>query len=176
MGPGLTAAGAAVLAAAGVILAGCSGQGGSHSAPATPPPPRISSATVADPGPLPPPEALTDVMNRLADPAVPGTDKLPLLQNSAPPDATILDQFSAALRDGGFSPVVFKVTDVRWADQPGDVLATVAVTTTNPADHGEFSFPMEFSAGAGGWQLSRETAEMLLAFGNARQPAPTPTR
>ena len=170
MRPGLPAAGAAVLAVATVILAGCANQGPLRSAPSTPALPQISSTTAAQAGPLPPPEALTDVMNRLADPTVPGADKLPLVQNSAPPDAATLDQFSAALRDGGFNPVVFKVTDVRWADQPGDVLAAVTVTTTNPADPGDFSFPMEFRTGPGGWQLTRDTAEMLLAFGNARTP------
>jgi uncharacterized lipoprotein YbaY len=170
MGSGLTAAGIAALALAGAALTGCTDDSESRPAPSAPPLPRVSSTTVADPGPLPPPEALADVMNRLADPAVPGTDKLALVQNAAPPDAAILDQFSAALRDGGFSPVVFKVTDVRWADQPGAVLAVVTVSTTNPANPGEFSFPMEFRTGPGGWQLTRETAEMLLAFGNARQP------
>ncbi len=39
---------------------------------------------------------------------------------------------------------------------------------------------MEFRSHDGGWQLSRETADMLLAFGNARtgaggsSPAPAP--
>ena len=167
MRPGLTAASAAVLMATGAVLAGCADHGAS---PSVPPPPPVSNTTAADPGPPPPPEALTDVMNRLADPAVPGTAKLPLVGNAAPPDAAMLDQFSAALRDGGFNPVAFTVTDVRWAHQPGQVLATVTVSTTNPAEPGEFSFPMEFRAGPGGWQLTRDTAEMLLAFGNAREP------
>lgn len=167
MRSGLTASGAAALAVAGLVLAGCTGQ---RAAPPAPALPQISSTTAADPGPLPPPEALTDVMNRLADPAVPGTAKLPLLGNAALPDAAILDQFGAALRDGGFNPVAFTVTDIRWADQPDEVLATVTVTTTNPANPGEFTFPMEFRAGPGGWQLTRDTAEMLLAFGNAREP------
>ena len=38
---------------------------------------------------------------------------------------------------------------------------------------------MEFRQDKGSWQLSRETADMLLAFGNARggaqSPSPTPT-
>lgn len=166
MRPGLTAASAAALVVAGAVLAGCAGDGDSRSTPASPP--RLSSTTVPETGPPPPPEVLADVMNRLADPAVPGADKLPLVQNAAPPDAAILDRFSAALRDGGFNPAVFRVTDVRWADQPGYVLATVTVSTTGAANPGEFSFPMEFIAGPGGWQLTRDTAEMLLAFGNAR--------
>ncbi len=170
MRSGLAAPGPTVLAVAGLVLAGCTGLGATPQTATAPPLPQISSATVAESGPLPAPEALAEVMNRLADPAVPGIDKLPMVQKSAPSDAAILDQFSAALRDGGFSPAVFKVTDVRWADQPGGVIATVTVSTTNPVNTGEFSFPMEFLAGPGGWQLTRDTAEMLLAFGNARVP------
>ena len=173
-----TVAGAltAILTVAGVVLSGCAGNGDTRSAPSVTTPSVSASAArpaPADPGPPPPPEALTDVMYRLADPAVAGADKLPLVQNSAPTDAATLDRFAAALRDGGFSPVAFKAADVRWTrDEPGDapetVLATVTVTTTNPSKPGEFSFPMEFHAGPAGWQLTRETAEMLLAFGNAR--------
>ena len=171
---------AAVLSAAGVILSGCAGSGDTRSAPSVASPGASASPArpaPADPGPPPPPEALTDVMYRLADPAVPGADKLPLLQDAAPTDAVTLDRFATGLRDGGFSPVAFKATDVHWAgDEPGNVaatvLATVTVTTTNPTKPGEFSFPMEFHAGPAGWQLTRETAEMLLAFGNARTALP----
>lgn len=81
----------------------------------------------ADPVPLPAAEALADLANRLADPAVPGAEKLPLLQNGAAPDVITLDRFSAALRDGGYDPAVFTVTDVRGADKPGDALAMVTV-------------------------------------------------
>lgn len=169
MGSGLIASGAGALALAGALLAGC-GHGDSQPAASAPPMPTVSSTTVTDPGPPPPPEALTDVMARLTDPAVPGAEKLPLVQNSVPTDAPALDQFSAALRDGGFTPVVVKTTGVRWAGAPGEVLATVTMSTTNPANPGEFSFPMEFRSSPGGWQLTRDTAEMLLAFGNARGP------
>ena len=176
---GLTAT-AATLAGAALILSGCAGNGDARSAP-TVTSPRVSASPArpapADPGPPPPPEALTAVMSRLADPAVPGAEKLPLLQDSTPTDAVTLDRFAAALRDGGFSPVEFKATDVNWAgDQPGDapatVLATVTVTTTNPTKPGDFSFPMEFHSGPDGWQLTRDTAEMLLAFGNSRTGLP----
>lgn len=171
---GLTAAAAAMAAVSAVaaVLSGCAGPDQSPSRPSTPyAQPIRTSAAAADPGPLPTPELLTDVMYRLADPAVPGADKLPLLQNGAAPDAQPLDRFSAALRDGGFSPVSFQAADVRWADsRPGDAVALITVSTTNPAKPGDFSLPMLFHAGPGGWQLSRETAEMLLAFGDARAP------
>ena len=171
---------AAAIAVTALVLSGCAGNGDTRSAPSFSSPQASASPArpaPADPGPPPPPEALADVMYRLADPAVPGADKLPLLQDSTPADAVTLDRFAAALRDGGFSPVAFKATDVHWAgDQPGDapatVLATVTVTTTNPANPGDFSFPMEFYTGPAGWQLTRDTAEMLLAFGNSRTGLP----
>ena len=172
---------AAVLSAAAMLLSGCAGSGDTRSAPSVTSPaassaparPAQAPPSQSDPGPPPAPQALTDVMYRLADPAVPGADKLPLLQDSAPTDAVTLDQFAAGLRDGGFSPVAFTATDVHWAgDEPGNALATVTVTTTNPTNPGPFSFPMEFHTGPAGWQLTRETAEMVLAFGNARTALP----
>nr|HRD11035.1 hypothetical protein [Mycobacterium sp.] len=126
----------------------------------------------ADAAPLPPPEALTDVMYRLADPAVPGKDKLDLVENTTADEAGTIDRFAAALRDGGFTPLTFAASEIRWSDhQPGDALATINVTTSNPVNPGGFTFPMEFRPHNGGWQLSRETADMLLAFGNARTEA-----
>jgi hypothetical protein len=135
---------------------------------------------------LPSPDALTDVLYRLADPAVKGADKLQLVESTTPDDAATIDKFAAALRDGGFTPLTFSATEIRWSDrQPGDALASINVTTSNPANHGNFTFPMEFRQDKGAWQLSRETANMLLAFGNARgsaspasptsPPSPTPT-
>ena len=78
----------------------------------------------------------------------------------------------ASLKGGGFTPLSFAASEIRWSDhQPGDALATINVTTSNPANPGGFTFPMEFRPHNGGWQLSRETADMLLAFGNARTEA-----
>lgn len=145
----------------------------------------VPSAATAAPGVLPAPEALAEVMYRLADPAVPGPAKLPLVDGATAADAAKLDSFATALRDGGFLPVTFTVADVRPSDESGDVTATVTVGTGGPAgtgnrgdtgdrgdrvdrgDRGTFSFPMEFHAGPDGWQLSDETAEMLLAVGNS---------
>jgi len=157
-------------------LSGCAHQDESSSIsnPVTQPP--TTAAAPADPGPLPAPETLTDVMYRLADPAVPGADKLQLVENAAPSEAGTLDRFATALRDGGFNPLTFTATDVKWSDsQPGDALAIIKVTTANPGNPGEFVFPMQFRPFDGGWQLSRQTAESLLAFGTARIEAATTT-
>lgn len=174
---------AAILVAAAPAVPACSRPAGPAALPALPtlPTPTAPGApgSAGAPAQLPPPEALTDVMYRLADPAVPGTAKLGLVADAGGPEAAALDRFAAALRDGGYAPVEFRATDVHWAgdragDAPGTVLATVlstvlstvTVTTTNPAGPGEFSFPLEFRPAAGGWQLTRESAEMLLALGD----------
>ncbi len=183
----------AVLSAATIVaalgLSGCSDHSESKSAPS----PIEQSAAGAlgqppvDAAQLPAPEALTDVLYRLADPAVRGTDKLTLVEATTPDDAATIDTFAAALRDGGFTPLTFTADEIRWSDRrAGDALATVNVTTSNAANPGGFTFPMEFHPVGGGWQLSRETADMLLAFGNARgasaaspspagQPPPSPS-
>lgn len=106
-------------------------------------------------------------MYRLADPAVPGTAKLALVQDAVPADAAAWDRFSAALRKAGFMPITVAASGLRWAPvRAGDVLATVTINAHDGG--GEFSFPMEFGRAGDGWQVTRETAEMLLAFGNAQ--------
>ena len=166
--------GTAIVAAA-LSIAGCShdtakNMGSKDSSPA----PATSSMPVAPPAaPLPPPEALTDILSRLADPAVPGADKLNLVQGSGPETVGALDRFTTAARDGGYLPMTFVANNVAWSSQnPSNVMATVVVTTANPA-HREFTFPMEFTSFQGGWQLSRKTAEMLLAMQNAGTLPPT---
>ena len=130
--------------------------------------------TPTDPGPPPAPEALSDVVVRLADPAVPGTDKLPLVENTTAADAAALDTFAAALRDSGFTPVTVRATDI-VPGRPGDVVATITVTgPESGAGADGFTFPMEFRRVGNGWQLTQQTAEMLLAFGSARTDAPRP--
>ena len=163
-----------ILSAATIVaalsLSGCSEHAESKS---TQRPFEQSSTALAPPEAtataLPSPDALTDVLYRLADPAVKGADKLQLVEATTPDDAATIDTFAAALRDGGFTPLTFTATEIRWSDRrPEDALASVNVTTSNPANPGGFTFPMEFHQDRGGWQLSRETADMLLAFGNAR--------
>jgi hypothetical protein len=141
--------------------------------------PQAAPAPPADAGPLPAPEALSDVMSQLADPGVSGAAKMTLVQNTAAADGVALDRFANALRDTGFTPVTVSVSEIRWSDNhPGNVLATVQVTGPDSArlgaDPGEFAFPMEFRRNGAGWQLTRETADELLAFGNARTDSPGP--
>jgi len=163
---------ATILAA--LALSGCSNHDESKPAP-SPVAPQSSAVATAPSDPsaaLPTPEALSDVLYRLADPAVKGSDKLALVESTTPDDAATMDRFASALRDGGFTPLTVTASDVMWSDrEPGDALATVKIETSNPANPGGFTFPMEFRPHDGGWQLSRETADMLLAFGNARTEA-----
>lgn len=156
------------LSIAGVLMlavSGCSdhraGQGASTtSVSATP------VAVSAAPQALPQPQALADVMSRLADPAVPGPDKLGLVAGATKADAVSLDSFAAALRDGGYTPVTVTAAELGWsATVPGDVSAMVTITGTKDGPADEFRFPLEFRAHDGGWQLTRETADMLLVFG-----------
>jgi hypothetical protein len=142
--------------------------------PITPPPTVPPSETTAPVAPLPPPEALTDVLARLTDPAVPGTDKLDVIEDATPSDAASMDRFVAALRDGHYAPLTFEAKDLTWADgQPGVVLAVVTIRTANP-QAGDFTFPMEFRFDDGHWQLGRRTSDSLLQIGETATPTPTP--
>lgn len=177
----------AVLSAAAIVAAlgmsACSGNR-SDSAPSTPALPVTSAppAPVQTPAaapapapqipPVPVPEALTDVLYRLADPAVPGIEKVDLVEGASADKAVVLDKFATALRDGGYAPMTFDATDIAWSDRdPADVVANITVTPANP-DAGGFSFPMEFTPYQRGWQLSERTAEMLLVFGKAPAAGP----
>ncbi|WP_232321129.1 hypothetical protein [Mycobacterium shimoidei] len=143
------------------------------SATASPLPPSPVTPTPAPAAPMPAPDALTEVLYRLADPSVPGTEKLNLVEGATPDNAATLDKFATALLDGGYAPMTFVARDIVRSDRnPADVVATVDVTTPS-GDASGFSFPMEFKPYQGGWQLSQRTAQMLLAFGSS-QTAPTP--
>jgi hypothetical protein len=162
-----TAAIAAVLG-----LPGCS----SDEDPASPATsaPSMSPSSTATPqaAPLPPPDALAGVLYRLADAAVPGPQKLNLVEGATPENAGVFDQFSDALRNGGFTPVKFDVRGVGWSDRdPADVMANIDVSSSNPKGP-RFSFPMEFKPFQGGWQLSARTADVLLAFRTDSAPPP----
>ncbi len=131
--------------------------------------------------PLPPGAALIDVMSRLADPAVPGDQKVVLIENGTVDEAADLDRFGIALRDNGSLPLTFEARDLAWSQSdPGNVVATVIVRTANPQS-GEFTYPMEFAPAAGSWQLTRKTADLLLQLGGeegspppAAPPPPAP--
>lgn len=135
------------------------------------------AARSAPAAPLPPPDALTDVLYRLADPGVPGTQKMSLIEGAGAEKAPALDHFATALLGGGYAPMTFAARDIAWSDRrPTHVVATVDVSSPTPGV-GVFTFPMEFNPRQGGWQLSQQTADMLLAFNASPAtppPAPTP--
>ena len=163
---------------AAITLTGCT-----HHHPVVEPveeTPGATTTAAASTAPLPAPELLTDVLYRLADPAVPGADKLTLIEGAKPDDAATIDRFTTALRDGGYLPLTFNADDVGWSSRnPGSVSADINATTANP-DYPNFMFPMEFKPFRDGWQLSHETAGLLLSFGRAHAdsssstPAPEP--
>jgi hypothetical protein len=177
-----TAVLSAVTLVAAFGLSGCGG-GGNKTNPAasvqTPAPitkpPTVPTSQPPAADPLPEPTALTDVMTRLADPNVPGADKVGLVEYATAGDAAALDRFGRALRDGGFTPLTFEARDLTWVQShPGNVVATVVIKTANRQAGGDFTFPMEFSPTHGSWQLTRQTADMLLQLG--QEPTATPTR
>ncbi|MCG5433415.1 hypothetical protein LV457_14120 [Mycobacterium sp. MYCO198283] len=156
------------------MLAGCADEQHPAAVPASPSTPSSTVAAPAAPGPLPAPEALTDVLYRLADPGLPVDQKFALIDGSGAEDAAVIDGFAQALRDSGLIPVGFTATEIAWSDRvPGHVSADVTVHSENPSLTGGFTVPMEFQPYQGGWQLSRSTAQMLLTLDDA---APTPTR
>jgi hypothetical protein len=98
---------------------------------------------------------------------VPGINKVNLVEGATPDSAGTFDKFTTALRDNGYLPMAFAANDVAWSDKnPSHVMATVTVNNAH-ANKGNFTFPMEFTPFQGGWQLSRRTAETLLALANS---------
>ena len=110
-----------------------------------------------------------------SDPAVPGADKVGLVELATADDAAALDKFGKALADNGALPLTFEAVDLKWSEtEAGNVVATVNVTTANKPP-GKFSFPMEFTPVRDGWQLTRKTANLLLEFGDgATATSPPP--
>src|SRR4029077_15117722 len=100
----------AATAVAAFWLSGCS-----HREPKVPPSSPSATVTAASSpiitapptAPLPSPEALTEVLNRLADPNVPGITKVSLVEGATPESAATLDKFTNALRDNGYLPMTF---------------------------------------------------------------------
>jgi hypothetical protein len=174
----------AVLSAATIVaalsLSGCSSNERGASTESEPAPASTSATSTAavHVAPLPPPDDLAKVLYRLADPGVPGSQKLNLVEGATPDNAAVFDQFATALLNGGFAPMKFDVRDVAWSDRdPADVVANVNVSSPKPRGP-RFSFPMEFTPFQGGWQLSARTADVLLAYSPAQvaPPAATPGR
>ncbi|AWV47924.1 lipoprotein [Mycobacterium leprae Kyoto-2] len=179
----------AIVTTAGFGSSGCAHGNSSTSESAVPSTfPGISSSITAPPATgLPAPEVLTNVLSRLADPNIPGIDKLPLIESATPDSAVTLDKFSNALRDNGYLPMTFTANNIAWSNKnPSDVLATISVNIAQ-TNNSVFSFPMEFTPfppPQQSWQLSKRTADMLLEFGNSsgltnpapiKAPTPTPS-
>jgi hypothetical protein len=123
---------------------------------------------------LPTPTTLTAVMGRLADPNVPGSDKVGLVEYGTAADAAALDRFAKALHDSAYAPVTFDVADLMWAqDPPGDVIANVTIKSANPQAGKDLKFPMEFSPRQDSWQLTRKTTDLLLQLGQKPTAKPT---
>src|ERR1700735_3748532 len=57
----------------------------------------LSSTAAPQAAPLPPPDALAGVLYRLADAAVPGPQKLNLVEGATPENPGVLGQFSKSL-------------------------------------------------------------------------------
>ncbi|OBG71166.1 hypothetical protein A5700_12555 [Mycobacterium sp. E1214] len=171
---------AATAAVAAVGLAACSSHHKDRAAPPASVVPPVTSGqfTAAPTAPPPAPEALTEVLGRLADPSIPGSSKVNLVEGATPESAGSLDKFTNALRDNGYLPMTFTANDVGWSDKnPADVKATIVVHTAQ-ANNANFTFPMLFTPFQGGWQLSRQTAETLLSLGQSppANPSPPPPR
>jgi hypothetical protein len=156
-----------------VTLSGCN----SDEPPAAEPTTSVAATAAAPPSaaPLPTPDALVDVLNKLSDPAVPGSAKTDLVELATADDSAALDKFGKALADNGALPLSFEAVDLKWSDtDSGNVIATVNVTTaTKPP--GKFSFPMEFTPVHDRWELTRKTADLLLDFGSAQTTSTTQT-
>jgi len=167
----------AVAIAAALGLGACSAdtdenppQAASETSQSTPPAP-VPPGPPAEP--LPPPTALSDVMNRIADSNVPGADKVDLIESGTAGDATAMDKFGQALTQNGYAPATFEARDLRWVQEPPDtVSALVSLKTDNPRA-GDFSFPMEFVFVDNTWQLARKTADELLQPGESAPQTPS---
>jgi hypothetical protein len=127
---------------------------------------RPAAPTVA---PLPPVDQLTGVLYRLADSSISAEQKVGLVQYATADDEAAFTNFGQALKASGFAPLTVDATDLVWAGEPGHVIATVTIGSTNPAVQ-PFTFPMEFAPIRDTWQLSRRTADQLLTLGSATQP------
>jgi hypothetical protein len=157
---------AAAAAAAGLCLSGCVSDTQAREPAAPSSSSSVKRAAAPQPAGLPAPEAIADVLYRLSDPGVPGTEKLNLIQGVTAADAPALDKFANALRDNGYLPLDLTAGDIAWAEtEPANVVATI--TVTKPGSPTGFSMPMEFRPYQNGWQLTEETFDMLVNLGKA---------
>jgi hypothetical protein len=110
------------------------------------------------------------VLYRLADISIPGEQKVGLVQYATVDDEAALTNFGEALRASGFTPLTVDASNLRWAGDPGHVVADVTIGSLNTMAH-PFTYPMDFAPIRDTWQLSRRTADQLLPM----VPGPPPT-
>lgn len=169
----------AVAIAAAFGLGACSAK--SEEKPAdvavqTPPPTVGDQETAAPPvAPLPPPTALSDVMNRIADSNVPGADKAALIESATPADAAAMDKFGRALLQNGYTPLNFEARDLRWVQGTPDAVWALVSLKSASQQAGDFSYPMEFILTDNTWQLTRRAADELLQPGADAPQTPSAT-
>jgi len=165
---------AALALTSSVGLTGCN----KDMPPAAEPLPSATTAvqTSLNAAPLPPADALTGVLHRITDPTIPPEQKVALIEHGTTEDQAELATFTKALVDNGYIPLDISAVDLAWsANHPGNVMATVTLTSvTTPAN--KFTYPLEFSPQGTGWQLNRQTANMLLSPGKPGQPNPAPAQ
>lgn len=113
---------------------------------------------------LPAPEALAGVLSTLADTSVPAEQKVAVVQYATVDDEASLTKFGNALRDSGFVPVNVVATDLKWSTTPGNVTATITISSPNQGVN-PFAYPMEFSPEHDTWQLTQKSADQLLPLG-----------
>lgn len=94
-----------------------------------------------------------------------------MVQYGTVDDQPALANFGTALSASGFDSLTVQATDLTWAGESGDVVATVTIGSSNPQVK-PFTYPMEFIPNRGTWQLSRRTAEQLLPLVGAVPPPP----
>lgn len=141
------------------------------------PPPTIPDQEAAAPpvAPLPPPTALSDVMNRIADSNVPGADKIGMIESATPADGAAMDKFGQALRQNGYTPLNFEARDLRWAQGAPDTVWALVSLKSASQQAGDFSYPMEFILTDNTWQLTRRAADELLQPDETAPQTPTTT-
>jgi hypothetical protein len=115
---------------------------------------------------------LTDVLYRLADTSIPAEQKVGLVQYATADDQPVLANFGEALKANGFAPLHVAAADLAWSSQPGNVLANVTISSTNPTPK-PFTFPMEFNPIRDAWQLTRRSADQLLPLVAATTTTPS---
>ncbi|MBJ7341329.1 hypothetical protein [Mycolicibacterium sp.] len=160
----------AVTLVAALGLAGCTEQEPSAAPPVERPTTGASLQPMPTVAPLPPVDQLTGVIARLADTSVPPEQKVGLVQYATPDDRAALTNFGEALKASGYTPLTVDATDLKWAGEPGHVIATITIGSTNPQVR-PFTFPMEFTPMRDSWQLSRRSADQLLPLGRATPPS-----